>query len=593
MTEQPKNPSDRDLVRLLLQRVRPYFPRLLTAMALMVLVAGSTAAMAYMVKPVLDDIFMDKNRTVLMLVPVVVIGLYAIKGACAYGQTYLMQWVGQRIVTQYRIDLYAHLQRLSLSYFDHMPTGELMSRITNDVNQIQGAVSSVVTGLLRDAFTIVGLVGVIVYRDWFLSIFALLVFPICMIPLVKFGRRLRKISHSSQETMADLSVLIHETIGGARIVKGFCREDYEIERFQKEAWRLFDLRMKDVSTRAISSPLMEFFGGLGIAAIITYGGYQVIAGASTPGTFFSFLTALIMLYEPVKRLSGLNNEIQNGLAAASRVYRVLETEPEIKEKPGAPDLAPIRKSISFKHVYFAYRPEEMVLKDINLEVPVGQAVALVGTSGGGKTTLVNLIPRFYEVSKGAIEIDGVDIRDVTLCSLRGQISIVTQQTILFNDTVTANIAYGRPEATPEEIREAARAAYALEFIEHLPEGFDTVIGESGVLLSGGERQRLSIARAMLADRPILILDEATSSLDTESEMFVQKALENLMKGRTTFVIAHRLSTVQRADRILVVSEGRIVEEGRHQELLELKGHYHRLHCMQFTVDQGLEVAAGA
>ncbi len=471
MTEQPKTPSDRELVRLLLQRVRPYFPRLLTAMALMVLVAGSTAAMAYMVKPVLDDIFMDKNRTVLMLVPVVVIGLYAIKGACSYGQTYLMQWVGQRIVTQYRIDLYAHLQRLSLSYFDHMPTGELMSRITNDVNQIQGAVSSVVTGLLRDAFTIVGLVGVIVYRDWFLSIFALLVFPICMIPLVKFGRRLRKISHSSQETMADLSVLIHETIGGARIVKGFCREEYEIERFRKEAWRLFDLRMKDVSTRAISSPLMEFFGGLGIAAIITYGGYQVIAGASTPGTFFSFLTALIMLYEPVKRISGLNNEIQNGLAAAARVYRVLETEPEIKEKPGAPDLPPIRKSIRFNHVHFAYRPEEMVLEDIDLEVPVGQAVALVGTSGGGKTTLVNLIPRFYEVSKGAIEIDGVDIREVTLCSLRGQISIVTQQTILFNDTVAANIAYGRPQASPEEVREVGRGAPTPEFLPPPPEGF--------------------------------------------------------------------------------------------------------------------------
>ena len=322
-----KKVNDRDLVRLLVVRVKPYMSRLLFAMGLMILVAGTTSAMAYMVKPALDDIFMNKKQDMLLLVPLVVVGLYAVKGLCSYGQSYLMQWVGQRIVTQYRIDLYAHLQRLSLSFFDRTPTGELMSRITNDVNQVQGAVSSVVTGLLRDSFTIIGLVSVIIYRDWFLSIFALLVFPICMIPLVKFGRRLRKLSTSSQETMADLSVLLHETIGGARIVKGFCREEHEVKRFEKQAWRLFSLRMKDVSTRAVSSPLMEFLGGLGIAGIIYYGGRHVISGASTPGTFFSFLTALILLYEPVKRLSGINNEIQNGLAAAARIYKVLETEP--------------------------------------------------------------------------------------------------------------------------------------------------------------------------------------------------------------------------------------------------------------------------
>jgi len=587
---QAKKIGDARLYRLLLERVRPYWPRLGAAMILMMLVAATTSAMAYMVKPVLDDIFMARDRTMLFLVPPVVIGLYAIKGLCAYGQSYLMQWVGNRIVTQYRIDLYTHLQRLSLSYYDRMPTGELMSRITNDVNQIQGAVSSVVTGLLRDAFTIVGLVGVIIYRDWFLSIFALGVFPLCMVPLVKFGRRLRRISTSSQETMADLSVLLHETISGARIVKGFCREEYESRRFADEAWRLFSLRMKDVSTRAISSPLMEFFGGLGIAGIIFYGGYQVIEGTSTPGTFFSFLTALIMLYEPVKRLSGLNNEIQNGLAAAARVYQVLHTEPEIVDRPDAIELPPLRRQIEYRDVSFAYRPGEMVLKHINLVVPAGQVVALVGTSGGGKTTLVNLLPRFYEVTEGAILIDGIDIRDVTLKSLRSQIAIVTQQTILFNDTVRNNIAYGRPEATDEEIAAAAEAAYASEFIQRLPQGMDTVIGESGVLLSGGERQRISIARAILADRPILILDEATSSLDTESELYVQKALENLMQGRTTFVIAHRLSTVQRADRILVISEGRIVEEGKHQQLLDQGGVYRRLYQMQFVVDRGLEVA---
>jgi subfamily B ATP-binding cassette protein MsbA len=584
--------EDRTLVNRLLAQVRPYWGRLAVAMVLMVLVSASTSGMAFMVKPVMDDIFVAKDRTMLYLVPLVVIVLYVVKGGCSYGQSYLMQYVGQRIITPYRIDLYAHLQKLSLSYYDRVPTGELMSRITNDVNQIQGAVSSVVTGLLRELFTVIGLIVVLFWRDWFLAIFAVGVFPICAIPLVKFGRRLRKISHRSQETMADVSVLLHETISGARIVKGFCREQYEIERFSREAFRLFVLRMKDVSTRAMSSPLMEFLGGIAIAGILFYGGWQVIEGRSTPGTFFSFLTALIMLYEPVKHLSGLNNEIQNGLASASRVYAVLDTKPEILDPPQAVTLPRLSREIEFRGVGFSYRPGEPVLEDIDLRVPAGQVLALVGSSGGGKTTLVNLLPRFYEVSRGAILIDGVDIRQASLASLRGQIAIVTQQVVLFNDTARNNIAYGRPEATQAEIEAAAQAAYALDFIQRLPQGFDTNIGEAGVLLSGGERQRLSIARALLADRPILILDEATSSLDTESEMYVQKALENLMQGRTTFVIAHRLSTIQRADRIIVMSGGRIVEEGGHQDLLARGGLYHRLHQMQFAVDRGLGLAQG-
>lgn len=591
MSKKPLS-EDRTLVNRLLAQVRPYWGRLAVAMVMMILVSAATSGMAYMVKPVMDDIFVARDRTMLYLVPLVVIILYVVKGGCSYGQSYLMQYVGQRIITQYRIDLYAHLQKLSLSYYDRVPTGELMSRITNDVNQIQGAVSSVVTGLLRELFTVFGLIVVLFWRDWFLAIFAVGVFPICAIPLVKFGRRLRRISHRSQETMADVSVLLHETISGARIVKGFCREEHEIERFSREAFRLFALRMKDVSTRAISSPLMEFLGGIAIAGILFYGGWQVIEGRSTPGTFFSFLTALIMLYEPVKHLSGLNNDIQNGLASASRVYAVLDTKPEILDLPEAVELPRLRQGIEFRGVGFSYRPGESVLDQIDLSVPVGQVLALVGSSGGGKTTLVNLLPRFYEVSQGAILIDGVDIRQATLHSLRGQIAIVTQQIVLFNDSVKNNIAYGRPEATMAEIEAAAEAAYALDFIKHLPQGFDTNIGEAGVLLSGGERQRLSIARALLADRPILILDEATSSLDTESEMYVQKALENLMQGRTTFVIAHRLSTIQRADRILVMSGGRIVEQGQHQDLLAQGGLYHRLYQMQFAVDRGLEVAQG-
>ncbi len=581
--------GDAALYSRLLQKVKPYKWRLVFSMVLMAVAASTQGAMAYMVKDVLDGIFAERNMWLLYAVPVAIIILYAVKGTATYGQTYLMSYVGNSIVTEFRVDLYHQLQRMPLGYFDRVPTGELMSRITNDVNMIQGAVSSVVTGVFKDFFTILALVGVVVYRDPFLAVFALGIFPICVIPLVKLGRRLRKISTRSQETMADVNVLLHETIGGARIVKGFCREEFEAQRFSDEAHRLFWLKMKDVSTRAISSPLMEFLGGLAIAGIIFYGGYQVVNGESTPGTFFSFLTALIMLYEPVKRLSNINNDIQNGLAAAVRVYAILDAEPEIQDKPGAVELPPIQLTVAFKDVRFAYDLEKGdVLKGIDLEVPKGQAVALVGTSGGGKTTMVNLLPRFYEVSRGAILIDGIDIRDVTMQSLRRQISIVTQQTILFNNSVRYNISYGRPEATEDEIRAAADAAFATGFIEKLPQGFDTMIGESGVLLSGGERQRLSIARAILADRPILILDEATSSLDTESELYVQKALENLMQGRTSFVIAHRLSTVRRADRILVMSGGKIVEQGRHEDLLKNGGLYTKLHKMQFTVDSGME-----
>lgn len=582
--------SDVSLYKRLLKEVKPYWVRLFWAMVLMVLVGLASAAMAYLVKPIMDDVFVNKDRAMLAVIPWLIVGVFGVKGLASYGQVFMMQYVGQRIVTNLRVYLFTHLQRLSLSYFDNVPTGVLISRITNDVLQIQNAVSSAITGALKDAVAIVGLMFVLFYRDWELAIGAMLVFPVCGYPLAKFGRRLRRISTRSQETMADVSVLVHENITGQRIVKGFCREDYETGRFSDEAFRLFALRLKDASIRALSSPLMEFIGGVGMAIILFYGGWQVVEGRSTPGTFFSFLTALFMLYEPIKRISGINNDIQNGLAAAARVFEVLDTKPDIQDRPGAGALAPLEREISFEGVSFAYQGGETVLSNIDLTVRRGEVLALVGSSGAGKTTVVNLLPRFYEVTQGAVRVDGVDVREVTLNSLRSQIAIVTQQTILFNDTVRANIVYGAPDAGEEQIREAAQAAYALDFIEGLPHGFDTVIGEGGVKLSGGERQRLSIARALLADRPILILDEATSNLDTESELFVQKALENLMSGRTTFVIAHRLSTVQRADRIVVLSRGRIVEEGTHDELLALGGGYHRLYNMQFQVDRGLGAA---
>lgn len=569
-----------NIYRRLLTLVKPYWPRLGLAMVCMLGVAACTAAAAYLVKPVLDDIFINKKVGMLKILPLVVLLIFLFKGICTWAQAYLMNYVGQRIVTRLRQQLYDHIQSLSLSYFDKTPTGVLMSRITNDVNLIQGAVSNAVTGVLRDSFSVVGLVAVIFYRDWRLAIIAMVVLPFAFFPIVKFGRILRRISTKSQESMGDISVILHETISGSRIVKAFCMEDYEKERFSRENLKYFDYLMKSVSVRSLSSPVMEFLGGIGIVFIIWYGGYSVINGVSTPGNFFSFLTALLMLYEPVKRLSKMNNVLQQGMAAAYRVYDILDTPPEVREAPDAVSLPPMQHSLELQGVRFRYG-DEMVLEDVNLKVAAGEVVAIAGTSGAGKTTLVNLIPRFYDVEEGAILLDGVDIRRVTIASLRAQIAMVTQQSILFNDTVRNNIAYGDINKTDEEIVAAAKAANAYGFIMRMPRGFDTMIGEQGVRLSGGQRQRLCIARALLKNAPILILDEATSSLDSEAELEVQKALDNLMAGRTTLVIAHRLSTIKDADRIVVLADGRIVEEGRHEQLLKANGEYRRLYELQF------------
>jgi len=572
-----------DIFKRLLALARPHKGRFFLALLCMLVVGASTSGLAFLVKPALDGIFLKKDAQMLTWIPLVVIFIYTAKGLCSYGQMVLMNYIGLRVVADLRSRLYQQIQKQSLSFFTKHPTGVLMSRITNDAGTLQGAVSDAVTTMFKDSFTLIGLVFVIFYRDWKLAVIAMFVFPLIIYPIVKFGKKMRSVATRTQITMGTLTTLLHETISGTRIVKAFGMEDYENRRFSEENERFFRLNIKAVSINAASSPFMEFLGGIGIAAIILYGGLQVIKGGATPGTFFSFLTALIMLYEPVKRLTNMNNTIQQGIAGAQRVFSIIDMEPEISNSEQAVPLPRISQGIDIENVNFRYE-ETAVLKNINLSIRSGEVVAFVGMSGGGKTTLVNLIPRFYDVSGGRILIDGHDVRDVTIESLREQIAMVTQQTILFNDTVKNNIAYGDIQRSEEEIIQAAQAAYAHDFIVQLPLGYDTVIGEQGTKLSGGERQRISIARAILKDAPILILDEATSSLDTEAEIEVQEALDNLMTGRTTLMIAHRLSTIRNADRIIVLVNGKIVEEGTHEYLLERKGEYFKLYQMQFSED---------
>ena len=570
------------IYRRMLEYVRPYAPRLALAMVCMIVVSAFHGSIAFLVKPVLDEIFIQKDASRLTVIPFLVLGVYLLKAVFEFSQSYLMSGVGQRVIRDIRERLYRHLQSLSLSFYMKHPTGVLMSRVLNDVALMQGAVTEAVTGLIKDFFTGLFLVGVVFYRDWRLAIIALVAFPLAFWPIAKFGRKLRRTSIKSQEVTGGLTSHLQETIGGAKLVKAFGAEEYEVDRFASRNMDLFRLSMKIVKVQALASPLSETFAGIGAAAVIFYGGFSVVNGHSTPGNFFSFLTALFMLYEPVKRLSRVNNVIQQGIAAATRVFEVMDTLPEVEEKPGAPPLPPIRREIELDHVAFRYHGEgDYILKDITLKVPAGTLVAIVGSSGAGKTTLVDLLPRFYDPQRGAIRIDGTDIREVSVSSLRARIGVVSQHTILFNDTVRANIAYGLPDAPLPRIEEAARRANAHGFISRLRDGYDTVVGEQGMKLSGGERQRVAIARALLKDAPILILDEATSALDSESDSVVQEALDALMRGRTTFVIAHRLSTVRNADLILVVEDGSIVERGTHEGLLAGDTRYRSFYLKQF------------
>jgi subfamily B ATP-binding cassette protein MsbA len=544
---------------------------------------AASAGLAYLIKPVFDDVLVQHVN--LGLVGSVIVVLYAVKGLFSYFATYLMSWVGQRAVMDLRNRLYQHVIRQSVGFFKRKSTGTLISHITNDVEKIQQAVSEALGDLLMQSFALTGYGALLFYYDVWLALVCLVTAPLAIYPLVTLGRKLRRITDTGLERWRDISNILHEAISGSRIVKAFRMEGFETERFERATNRLFRSNMRITRVVSIMPPIMEFVGGVGLAAAIWYGSRSIARGEMTPGEFTSFMAALFMMYTPVKKLSRVNATFQQALSAATRIFSVLDTEPEIREAPDAFDIPPLSKRIEFRDLGFSYQDgKSPALESVNLTIHAGQVVALVGTSGAGKSTLASMVPRFYDPTEGAVLFDGVDIRKATVSSLRGQIGLVTQEVILFNDTVRNNIAYGLKTVEDDEIRKAATAANALEFIEALPRGFETVVGEKGSKLSGGERQRLAIARAILKNPRVLVLDEATSSLDAESEALVQQAIENLMVNRTTIVIAHRLSTVRRADQIVVIEDGRVQEVGRHDELIERPASlYRRLYQLQFAL----------
>jgi ATP-binding cassette, subfamily B, bacterial MsbA len=572
--------------RRLFPYIKVYWARIAAGMGLALVISGLEGVTAWLVKPLLDEVFLEKDLFMLQVLPFALIGVYFVKGIARYGQAYLMAQVGQRVVMRLRDEVYEHLQGMSLSFFNNRASAELLSRLTHDVGRL-GRMSSQDPALaIREVFTLLILLVVVFAREWRLATIALVVFPLIALALVRIGKKLRVINKRGQENIAELSVVIQETLTGTKIMKAFGRETHERERFKQANRKLYRLLMRDVHVHELTSPLMEFIGALGIGAALWYGGSQVIQGETTPGTFFSFLTGLMMLYGPVRKLSNTSNQMQQAVPAAERVFELLDLKQTVVDRPQAKPLQELRETIAFEQVSFQYDDGTApVLHDISLLIRKGEMVAFVGMSGAGKSTLADLIPRFHDATSGRITIDGVDIRDYTLASLRAQIGIVTQETILFNETVAHNIGYGKPGARFDDIVQAAQLAYAHEFIEDLPQGYDTIIGERGVKLSGGQRQRIAIARALLKGSPILILDEATSELDAESEFMLQKALANLVEGRTVFVIAHRLSTVMKADRIVVVDGGQIVEMGTHEELLARKGLYNRLHTLQMLGEE--------
>jgi subfamily B ATP-binding cassette protein MsbA len=595
-----KQPSFVVIYWRLLGTLRPYLSQLVAALMCMIALAATTGIYAYMVGPLLKFLItrgehggfeilsmvpglnVDQldRESVLAFLPLVILGVALIKGISYFGQFYLMGMVGQRVVADLRDRMFARLTSLSPAYFQRTPTGQILSRFTNDVYAIEQAVTYTIATYLRDGLQVLVLMVLAFILDWQLALITFVVMPLAVFPIVHFGKRLKQVSLESQSSLGNIADRLHETIRGMRIIQVFNAEQFERERFHLENRGYFRIMHRSFMVRALQSPVMEFLGAFGLAATIWYAGSRMTSGSLDPGHFVSFFAAVLMLYNPTKSLGRIGDLAAAGVAAAERVFTILDEPDEIKDRSDARALQKFEREIVFENVRFSYGSVE-VLKGVSFSARRGEVLAIVGASGAGKSTLVNLIPRFFDVTDGRIAIDGIDIRDLQLRSLRGMLGMVTQEVLLFNDSVAGNLAYGLRHVDGARLREVAQRAHALEFIEALPQGFETRIGEGGIKLSGGQRQRIAIARALMRNAPILILDEATSSLDSESEREVQDALEVLMRDRTTVVIAHRLSTIRRADRILVLDSGRIVESGNHEELLNRGGIYRRLYDLQF------------
>lgn len=570
-----------NLYKRILSYVKPYLHVLAAALLCTVLAAAGNLYLPWIIKDMVDKVLADKDAFMLNMIAASIVAIFLFRGIFFYGQNYLMSWVGQHVIIDIRGEVFRKLQRLSMSFYDKNKTGTIMSYVTNDVNALQGAMIENTIELVTEGFILLGSICAMVYLDWKLTLFTFCTFPAVLWFMNFFGKKIRRSGGMIQEATADITSVLQESVASARVVKSFVREGYEIERFDKENMANFNANMRNARYMATLTPTIEFVAALGVTLILWYGGHNVIDGETSPGALIAFLVYAVNISNPIKRITRVIGNIQKALAAAQRVFHVLDLEEEVKDLPDAVALPPVKGSVSFEHVSFSYNSGDEVIHDLSFSVEPGQVIGIVGPSGAGKSTIASLLPRFYNCDAGTIRIDGTDICSVTLDSLREQVGIVPQETILFNGTVYDNILYGRLEASREEIEAAAKAANAHDFILALPQGYDTMLGDRGVNISGGQRQRLAIARAILKNPRILILDEATSALDTESERLVQEALNRLMIGRTSFVIAHRLSTIKNADRILVLDKGILAEDGTHEELMARNELYAHLYQIQY------------